>query len=150
MHIRHLVIIVMCCVSSLYLYSNSFSLSSSFGSFKNVTFVKNYDGDTITVNIPYAPPIIGENISVRVFGIDTPEIKGACPKEKQLAKDTKNYVKYILSKASYIDLEDVKRDKYFRILATVKTSEGDLAELLLDKGYAVEYDGGTKSKNWCE
>jgi len=150
MHIRHLVIIAMCCVSSLYLYSNSFSLSSSFGSFKNVTFVKNYDGDTITVNIPYAPPIIGENISVRVFGIDTPEIKGACPKEKQLAKDTKNYVKYILSKASYIDLEDVKRDKYFRILATVKTSEGDLAELLLDKGYAVEYDGGTKSKNWCE
>ena len=150
MHIRHLVIIAMCCASSLYLYSNSFSLSSSFGSFKNVTFVKNYDGDTITVNIPYAPPIIGENISVRVFGIDTPEIKGACPKEKQLAKDTKNYVKYILSKASYIDLEDVKRDKYFRILATVKTSEGDLAELLLDKGYAVEYDGGTKSKNWCE
>ena len=150
MHIRHLVIIAMCCISSLYLYSKSFSLSSSFGSFKNVTFVKNYDGDTITVNIPYAPPIIGENISVRVFGIDTPEIKGACPKEKQLAKDTKNYVKHILSKASYIDLEDVKRDKYFRILATVKTSEGDLAELLLDKGYAVEYDGGTKSKNWCE
>lgn len=150
MHIRHLLIITMCCIGSLYLYSNSFSLSSSFGSFKNVTFVKNYDGDTITVNIPYAPPIIGENISVRVFGIDTPEIKGACEKEKQLAKDTKNYIKYILSKASYIDLEDVKRDKYFRILATVKTSEGDLAELLLDKGYAVEYDGGTKSKNWCE
>ena len=150
MHIRHLLIITMCCIGSLYLYSNSFSLSSSFGSFKNVTFVKNYDGDTITVNIPYAPPIIGENIGVRVFGIDTPEIKGACPKEKQLAKDTKNYVKHILSKASYIDLEDVKRDKYFRILATVKTSEGDLAELLLDKGYAVEYDGGTKSKNWCE
>ena len=37
-----------------------------------------YDGDTFRVNIDEFPPIIGENIAIRILGIDTPEIKGNC------------------------------------------------------------------------
>jgi micrococcal nuclease len=49
-----------------------------------VSFVKNYDGDTITVNIPGQHPVFGNEISVRIKGIDTPEIrsKSSCEKEK--------------------------------------------------------------------
>lgn len=150
MSFRESLILVLICIGSMYIYSNSFSVEASYGEFKRVVFIDNYDGDTITVDIPYVPPIIGEHISVRVFGIDTPEIRGACDKEKQLAQEAKKYVYDILSTSSKINLVNIKRDKYFRILADVETSKGDLAQLLLDKEYAVWYDGGTKSKNWCE
>ena len=44
--------------------------------FRCVEYVRNYDGDTITVNIPNTPPIIGIKMPIRISGIDTPEIKG--------------------------------------------------------------------------
>lgn len=150
MTFREALILVIVCIGSMYVYSNSLSIEASYGEFKKVVFVDNYDGDTFTVDIPYVPAIIGENISVRVFGIDTPEIKGACEKEKQLAQEAKKYLHTLLSNTEKINLLNIKRDKYFRILSDVRVSEGSVAKLLLDKGYAVEYDGGTKSKNWCE
>ena len=36
----------------------------------------------------------------------------------------------------------VKRDKYFRLVANIATPQGDLAEMLLSRNLAVEYDGG--------
>jgi len=150
MSFREALILVFVCIGSMYIYSNSFSVENSYGDFNDVVFIRNYDGDTFTVDIPNIPAILGDDINVRVLGIDTPEIKGHCIKEKQLAQETKKYVHDILSNSSKINLKNIKRDKYFRILADVETSEGDLAKLLLDKGYAVEYNGGTKLKNWCE
>jgi micrococcal nuclease len=130
--------------------SNIWASEKSYGDFIGVTFVGNHDGDTITVNIAYVHDILGKNITVMVFGIDTPEIVGRCDKEHLLAVEVKEYVHSILVN-SHVDLLNIKRDKYFRILADVRTKDGDsLAKILLDKGYAIEYDGGTKTKNWCE
>ena len=44
-----------------------------------------YDGDTFRVNIDSLPPIVGKNIAIRVNGVDTPEIRGKCLYEKNLA-----------------------------------------------------------------
>ena len=44
--------------------------------FTNVQIIRVYDGDTFFVNIPYVHWLIGSNISVRIRGIDTPEIRG--------------------------------------------------------------------------
>ena len=44
-----------------------------------------YDGDTFRVNIDSLPPIVGKNIPIRVNGVDTPEIRGKCQYEKNLA-----------------------------------------------------------------
>ena len=44
--------------------------------FKNVTYHRCYDGDTYTFTLPGIHPLFGEKISVRITGIDTPEIKG--------------------------------------------------------------------------
>ena len=54
----------------------------SFGDYEGAIYVRNYDGDTITFNLPNLHPIIGKKIRVRLNGIDTPEIKGKCDKEK--------------------------------------------------------------------
>ena len=43
--------------------------------FNNVTFHCWYDGDTCMFTIPGVHPLFGEKISVRIAGIDTPEIK---------------------------------------------------------------------------
>ncbi|MBV5347173.1 thermonuclease family protein [bacterium] len=136
-------------LSMLLLCTTVNAKEKTYGNFTSIAFVDNYDGDTITVNINGIPALFGKNISVRVYGIDTPEMDGECEKEVELAHDAKKYVHELLLN-SYVDLLNVRRDKYFRILADVQTSEGSLAKLLLDNGYAIKYDGGTKTKNWCE
>lgn len=120
-------------------------------SFRCVEFVKNYDADTITVNIPDVPPLLGDKISVRVRHIDAPEIKGAQPCEKEAARTAKKLTENQLKNAKRIDLENVGRDKYFRILADVRVDGKDLAQLLIKNSLAYQYDGGTKTAvNWCK
>lgn len=121
----------------------------SYGNFTKVRFVKNYDGDTITVDLKEQHPLFGDNIPVRVAGIDTPEIRGKCAQEKALAREAKAVVEKMLKKARRITLKNVQRGKYFRILADVQADKQNLADILIDKGLAVRYDGGTKGFDWC-
>ena len=39
---------------------------------------------------------------------------------------------------------------YFRIVADVYADGESIAEVLIGTGMAVRYDGGKKTKNWCE
>ena len=66
----------------IFLFLHSPAHAKSFGDYEGAVYLRNYDGDTITFNLPSLHPIIGEKISIRVNGIDTPEIKGKCEKEK--------------------------------------------------------------------
>ncbi|MCP3683220.1 MAG: thermonuclease family protein, partial [bacterium] len=112
-----------------------------------------YDGDTFKVNVDWWPDIIGNAISIRVNGLDTPEIRGSSPLEKQAAYVVRDYVKELLTTATSVKLEDDddgridenNRDKYFRIDAEVYVDGISLNKLLIKKGYAKPYDGGTKS-----
>lgn len=116
----------------------------------NVKFVKNYDGDTFTVNITTYPEIIGSKITVRVLGIDAPEIKGKCEKEQAAAKFVKEAVYKELKNAQVIHLLNPKRDKYFRILADVMYDGKSLKDFLLSLQEVYKYDGGTKLNPWCK
>jgi micrococcal nuclease len=119
--------------------------------FRCVRYVRNYDADTITFNIKDVHPLIGENISVRVAGIDTPEVKTKNDCEKETARIAKKLIESILKQAQRIDLENVQRDKYFRILADVIADGRSLKDILLKNQLAYEYDGGTKQVvNWCK
>lgn len=133
----------------LSLFAVAHAAKKNYGHFHRVYYIKNYDADTITVTIGNVHPLLGERIGVRVNGIDSPEIRGKCPEEKALAKEAKYYVQTMLQIATRIDLLNAKRGKYFRIVADVEVDGQDLAKLLIEKGYAVPYQGGTKLKNWC-
>ena len=128
----------------------SYSLAESFGDFQGAIYVGNYDGDTVTFNLPGLHPIIGEKISIRVNGIDTPEIRGKCEKEKYDAKQAKEMVADILKDAEQITLKNMERGKYFRIAADVIVDGESLADVLIEAGMAVRYDGGKKNYKWCE
>ena len=113
----------------------------STSNFSGVEYVRNYDGDTMTVNIPGVHPLFGNEIGIRVRGIDTPEIREKYPFEKQKAKETKTLIEGILNRATEITLHDIEREKYFRIVASVIVDGQNLSDLLLAKKLAVPYDG---------
>lgn len=109
-----------------------------------------YDGDTFRVNINSYPSIIGQRIPIRINGIDTPERRGKCTKEKALAKKAKQLTVSILRSSKVIELRNIKRGKYFRIIADVYADGKSLADMLIKNDLAVYYDGGTKTKDWCK
>ena len=134
----------------IFILLSSLSYAKPFGDFEGAVYVRNYDGDTITFNLPGLHPIIGDEISVRVNGIDTPEIRGKCEKEKYDAKQAKEMVADVLKDAEQIVLKNMKRGKYFRVAADVIVDGDNLAYLLVKAGIAVRYDGGKKTHKWCE
>lgn len=121
-----------------------YSLAKSYGNIENAQYVRNYDGDTVTFTLPGLHPIIGEKINIRVNGIDTPEIRGKCEKEKYDAKQAREMVADILKDAEQITLKNMERGKYFRIAADVFVDGENLADILIEAGMAVKYDGGKK------
>ena len=86
-------------------------------------------------------------LSVRLNGIDTPEIKGKGveEEEKDAAKLARDFVSN-LALNKYVRLENIESEKYGRILADVYIGDVHLNDLLLKERYAVKYDGGTKIK----
>ena len=108
-----------------------------------------YDGDTFRADIRGLPDIIGKNIAIRILGIDTPEIKGKCEEEKVVAIKARDFSRKALFNAKTIILKNLKRDKYFRLLADVYFDETDLADALLVNNLAVKYSGKKKS-SWCK
>ena len=128
----------------------SYSFAESYGDYQGAIYLQNYDGDTIRFALPGYPPIAGDDIRVRVNGIYTPEIKGKCEKEKYDAKQAQQMVADILKDADQIVLRNMERGKYFRIAADVIIDGENLADVLVEAGMAVRYDGGKKTHKWCE
>ncbi|MFW2331249.1 MAG: thermonuclease family protein [Nitrospinota bacterium] len=108
-----------------------------------------YDGDTFRANIDQWPPIIGKNIAIRLNGIDTAEINGRCKFERELAIKARNFVRRKLINAEKIELTNLKRGKYFRIVANVWVDGSNLSEQILANKLAYRYNG-KKKQSWCD
>ncbi len=108
-----------------------------------------YDGDTFRVNIASWPRLIGERVPIRVNGIDTAELKGKCREEIKLARKAKKVTVDFLRSAKKVELRNIKRGKYFRVVADVFGDDQSLAEKLISTGLAYEYFGG-KKRSWCD
>jgi endonuclease YncB( thermonuclease family) len=108
--------------------------------------IKVYDGDTFTMisKLPYTEgPIY--RFSVRMKGIDSPEIKGKTNNEKELANKSRDALsKLILGKI--VILKNISSEKYGRILADVYIGDLCVNEWMLENNFAVKYDGGTKNR----
>jgi endonuclease YncB( thermonuclease family) len=108
--------------------------------------IRVYDGDTFTMisKLPHSEgPIY--RFSVRMKGIDSPEIKGKTMNEKELAMKSRDALsKLILGKI--VVLKNATTEKYGRILADVYIGELCINEWMLTNKFAVKYDGGTKER----
>lgn len=110
--------------------------------------VRIYDGDTITVNIDMWPPLLGKEISIRVRGVDTPEIRGECQTEKDRAYAARDFAEKKLREAHVITLRNPERGKYFRLIADVYYDGKNLSDALIQNGYGRPYEGGSRD-GWC-
>jgi endonuclease YncB( thermonuclease family) len=111
--------------------------------------IKVYDGDTFTIATSFPRDKHIYRFSVRIRGIDCPELRTKNSNEKYVALLAKNFVTaQIFNK--YVILRNIAYDKYGRLLADIMINKRNLATMLLKKNMAVSYDGGTKicPKNW--
>ena len=114
--------------------------------------IKVVDGDTIDADID-----LGFDISltkrVRLSGVDTPESRTIDLKEKKLGLESKEWLKHKLEFAKDVliktELPD-STEKYGRILGNLYVNNEALSlnQQMIDEGYALAYDGGTKDKNF--
>ena len=115
----------------------------------NPTVVKVYDGDTITIAGRIGNDRTIYKFSVRLRGIDCPEMKTKNQSEKNIAIKARDFVAALcLNKR--VRLENCSNDKYGRLLADVVVNGKNISALLIENKLAVAYDGGTKHvpENW--
>lgn len=124
------------------------------------------DGDTIETRLTLPEPL--DKISIRVFGIDTPEKPAAsytetgklglakCKKEADLALKAKEVVTSLVSRGgNTIYTRGMQWDKYggridADVYVKVNGQNIDIARTLIEGGYAIEYFGEKKTHDWCQ
>lgn len=89
-------------------------------------------------------------MGVRILGIDTPEIRTKNKCEKVKAQKAKMMLENIITQAKRVDVLDVKKDKFFRILGTVTVDGKPVINELINAKVAFPYHGEKKPKrDWC-
>jgi len=120
--------------------------------------VKVLDGDTLDVLIDLGFDLYKKE-RVRVAGVDTPEKRTRNLEEKALGKDATEWLKTHLESTLAGDDElSVRTElvggvgKYGRLLGWLYVGDESVSlnEQMIEEGYAWEYDGGTKQKNFEE
>ena len=117
-----------------------------------VNILKVVDGDTVDVDIDLGFGVWLRNERVRLAGIDTPESRTSDAIEKvfgQAAKDRLNSLlgaeAILISRISKSG--DNVKGKFGRIIGNFKTKDGEvIADILMNEGHAVAYNGGDKDK----
>jgi len=104
-----------------------------------------YDGDSIRCDIDMGMYMWSKNRSVRIKGIDTPERRGS---QKLYGAFVGDFLRELINNKEVV-LRTEKPDKYGRVLADVFVGGKSVAEILVKKGYAKKYDGGTK-QTWTQ
>jgi micrococcal nuclease len=106
------------------------------------------DGDTLEVRVMVW---LGQEVvtRVRIDGIDTPEKRGKCQREKDMAEQARAMTEQLLAD-SEIALYDIQNDKYGgRVRARVVTRSGeDIGQMLIKSGLARPYKGEARQP-WC-
>jgi len=106
--------------------------------------IKVYDGDTITIatRLSYKDSPL-YRFSIRLKGIDSAEIKSKNINEKKNAMISRDVLTELILHKTVL-IKNIENEKYGRILADVYLGEICVNDWMIEKGYAVKYDGGTK------
>jgi endonuclease YncB( thermonuclease family) len=110
------------------------------------------DGDTVAFEANFLPDPIKKELSIRVYGVDTPEkgFRGLCDKEKAAGEAASAFTKKLIKEAKTTKIAIHAWDKYGgRVLGDVILDGKSLRKQLIEKGYAREYYGD-KKESWCD
>ena len=110
------------------------------------------DGDTVAFQAPFLPDPLKKELSLRVFGVDTPEKghRAQCPQEDQRGQMATAFTKQAVEKAQKRQIVLMSWDKYGgRVLGDVLLNGQSLRAMLIQNGFAREYYGEAK-QSWCK
>lgn len=136
----------------------------SLTGWRRARLLETHDGDTMKVAIVFRGKVV--KVSVRLLGVNTPEVRTKNPEEKAAGVAARDFVaawalpgcmnvggSYTEAalKEAYaatrvmLDVEFQGADKFgSRYLGRVHRNGECLNDLLISSGHAVAYDGGTK------
>ena len=117
----------------------------------DVEVLRVIDGDTIAFKATFLPAPLKQELSIRVYGVDTPEkgFRAKCPSEDQRGQAATAFTKNLVTTATKRQIILYDWDKYGgRVLGDIVLDGYSLRALLIKNGYAREYYGEAK-QSWC-
>jgi endonuclease YncB( thermonuclease family) len=109
------------------------------------------DGDTVAFQANFLPDPLKKELSIRVFGVDTPEkgFRAGCPSEDVKGQAASAFTKAQINTATRRQVVIMDWDKYGgRVLGDILLDGKSLRTMLIQFGFAREYYGEAK-QTWC-
>ena len=117
----------------------------------DITITRVIDGDTVAFQASFLPAPLKPELSLRVFGVDTPEkgFRAQCPSEEQRGQAASVFTKQQIAAAQKHQMVLMDWDKYGgRVLGDILLDGQSLRTMLIQNGFAREYYGDAK-QSWC-
>jgi endonuclease YncB( thermonuclease family) len=109
------------------------------------------DGDTIAFRADFLPDPLKKELSLRVYGVDTPEKghRAKCAQEDTRGKAASEFTSQMIARSKRHQIQLISWDKYGgRVLGDLILDGQSLRSLLIQRGFAREYWGDAKT-SWC-
>jgi endonuclease YncB( thermonuclease family) len=129
----------------------AFAQKEKAGVTYDVLLTRVIDGDTVAFQANWLPDPLKKELSIRVFGVDTPEKghRAKCPQEDARGQAATQFTKDTINKSQKRQVVLMEWDKYGgRVLGDVLLDGKSLRMLLITNGFAREYYGEAKT-SWC-
>jgi endonuclease YncB( thermonuclease family) len=130
----------------------AFAQQQKVGVTYDVVLTRVIDGDTVAFQANWLPEPLKKELSIRVFGVDTPEkgFRAKCPKEDAMGQAASAFTKQLVNQSTKRQVTLYDWDKYGgRVLGDVLLDGKSLRQQLIANGYAREYYGEAKT-SWCD
>ena len=130
----------------------AFAQKEKAGVTYDVVLTRVIDGDTVAFQANWLPEPLKKELSIRVFGVDTPEksFRAKCPSEAARGEAATAFTKQTINASTKRQIIMMDWDKYGgRVLGDVLLDGKSLRQQLIANGFAREYYGEAKT-SWCE
>ena len=129
----------------------AFAQKEKAGVTYEVVLTRVVDGDTVAFQANWLPDPLKKELSIRVFGVDTPEksFRAKCPSEAARGEAATAFTKQLINASNKRQIILMDWDKYGgRVLGDVILDGKSLRQQLITQGFAREYYGEAKT-SWC-
>ena len=130
----------------------AFAQKEKAGVTYDVVLTRVIDGDTVAFQANWLPEPLKKELSIRVFGVDTPEksFRAKCPSEAARGEAATAFTKQMINASTKRQIVMMDWDKYGgRVLGDVLLDGKSLRQQLIAQGFAREYYGEAKT-SWCD
>lgn len=131
--------------------SLAFAQKTPVGVAYDLPITRIIDGDTVAFQANFLPDPLKKELSIRVFGVDTPEkgFRANCASEDERGKAATKFTSQTINQATKRQVVIMDWDKYGgRVLGDILLDGKSLRDMLIQNGYARPYFGEAK-QSWC-